>query len=515
MFRRLSLLALALVVGISAWPNYRFQVPENHSRVTVNTDASITIEYALTFANEGQPIDVVDVGMPDSQYTLSDVRADLDGVPMTDIRHSEYVQHGVEVHLGDRAIPAGSTGTLHVTALVRNKVFPDRKDPEYASLEFSPTWYGAEFTSGTTKLLCEFVLPEGVGPEEPRYHETPFTSARVENGRVVYTWEIDDASPSSQYTFGASFPKRVMARLAQEPKGPGLASRIISGIFSLIFGSLPCFMFALFFVIVIFSVIKARNRRLQYLPPTVGMEGVEVRRGLTVPEVAALMQEPVDKVLALMLFGMIRKGNVQVVGRNPLRLVCIPDKKPDFSYEEEFAKAVKDDGRIDEAEAARILTDLIKRVKEKMKGFSRAKTLAYYREIMRKAWDQVGKDDYSQAFEWLILDKSFDKTAAERFGTRPMPIPAWWVPMYVGHTTGGGVPSGAQLPNPVAAANSIVSGIESFGHDLVNSVPGLATKVTQQTNPVPVSSGGGHSGGGCACACACAGCACACAGGGR
>ena len=97
-----------------------------------------------------------------------------------------------------------------------------------------------------------------------------------------------------------------------------------------------------------------------------------------------------------------------------------------------------------------------------------------------------------------------------------MPIPLWWGSVHgTSHDTGGlGSAAGTSVPGPVSAANNIVTGLESFGHDLVNSVPGLATAVTSQTNPVPVSSGG-HSGGGCACACACAGCACACAGGGR
>lgn len=253
---------------------------------------------------------------------------------------------------------------------------------------------------------------------------------------------------------------------------------------------------------------------MQYLPPKVGMEGVEVRRGLTVPEVAVLMQKPVNEVMALVLFGMIRKGLVKVKSRSPLVLEAVKDKSTKVDYEKSLVEAVKDDGKIDEDEAARILTDLIKRVKDKMKGFSRKKSLLYYRDIMRRAWEKVGKDDYSEAFEWMVLDKDFESKARTRFGDSPMPLPVWWMPMY---THSSSVPhsaapaGGTPVSGPVASANSIVSSMESFSHSLVNSVPGLATKVTNQTNPVPQSSG--HSGGGCACACA--GCACACAGGGR
>lgn len=513
MLRRLLTLVAFLVVPLAALADYQFKVPENRCRVTANRDASITIAYAITFANEGQPIDVVDVGLPDDRYDLDAVTADLDGTPMTDIRKSEYLTYGVEVHLGDKAIPAGAQGTLHLTATARDRIFPDDKDPAYASLEFSPTWYGEQYTSGATHLICEFVFPEGVGPDDPRYHGTAFTSSRVEEGRVIYTWDMADASPSSQYTFGASFPAKVMERLAEKPKGPGPLARMAGALLTLISGSIPCIAFGGFIAVVIVAIVKGRRRQMQYLPPTVGMEGVEIRRGLTVPEVAILLQERVDRVMALLLFGMVRKGLLSVNGRDPLRLELVPGKKPEFSYEEEFAKAVQDDGKMDDKEAARVLADLIKRVQDKMKGFSRAKSVQYYQEIMRKAWDQVGQEDYSQAFEWMLLDKEFDKRATERFGASPMPVPGWWTPMYTGHPFGAG--STVPLPSPVAAANTIASGFESFAGDIVNSVPGLATKVTQQTNPVPVSSGGGHSGGGCACACACAGCACACAGGGR
>jgi len=515
--KRILVAVFVSVVSLASVAAYRFQVPENRSIVAINPDASITIRYAITFRNEGQPIDIIDVGLPDRHY--GDVSADLDGIPMRNIRKSEVLSSGVEVHLGGHAIPAGATGTLHLTATAFDRVFPDRKDKTYASAVFTPTWYGAKYTSGTTHLVCQFVLPSGVGPEEPRYHGRAFTSAAVKDGRVVYTWDIPNASPSKSYTFGASFPARVMQRVAEEPRGPGPAARLLGALLALIGAALPLLFVAFFIGIMILVVFKAYRRRLKYLPATVGMEGVEIRRGLTVPEVAVLMERPVDKVMALLLFGMIRKGFVKVAGRNPLKLEIAKDRTIEFDYERAFAKAVEDDGRIDEGEAAKVLTDLIKRVTEKMRGFNRKKTLAYYNAIMKKAWGQVGSEDYSQAFEWLILDKEFGKRATERFGPRPMPLPVWWVPMYTGHYnpagTGQSAPTTSLPSGPVAAANSIVSSVESFSHDLVNSVPGLATKVTQTTNPVPQSSGGGHSGGGCACACACAGCACACAGGGR
>jgi hypothetical protein len=409
---------------------------------------------------------------------------------------------------------------LHLTATVPSRVFPDDADPAYASFVFSPTWYGAEFTSGTTALSCTFILPEGVGVQEPRWHQVEPSWTNFEGGRVRYRWDLLEASPSGQYTFGASFPRKVMTAVAEKPlppPGPGPVARLFGGLVSTVGGCLPCAFFLLFPTTMIWGIVQNRKRRLQYLPATVGMEGVEVRRGLTVPEVAVLMEEPVDRVMSLVLFGLIRKECLKVTGRSPLKLAVAKADAAQFSYETEFVKSVQDDGKLSEPEAAKVLSDLIKKVGDKMKGYSRKRSLEYYRDIMRRAWSQVGAEDYSQAFEWLLLDRNFGQTAREHYGERPMPVPFWWTTVHTGGYSGGGgtvAGGGLSTGSLTSGANSIVSGIEGFGHDLVNSVPGLASKVTTATNPVPVSSGGGGHGGG-GCACACAGCACACAGGGR
>ena len=146
---------------------------------------------------------------------------------------------------------------------------------------------------------------------------------------------------------------------------------------------------------------------------------------------------------------------------------------------------------------------------------------------MKKAWDEVGKDNYSESFEWLILDKNFEDEAERRYPGGNVPVPIVFGPIFHPTSTGSYSGGGAPIPSGgtgqsgggiVSSANAIVSGVEGFSNNLAGSLPGLATQVTSKTNPVPVSTGGGggrSGGGGCACACACAGCACACAGGGR
>ena len=66
--KKLIIVCLALCAALSSFAQYQFQVPENRCLVTVNKDASLSISYSLTFANEGQPIDIIDVGFPDGKY---------------------------------------------------------------------------------------------------------------------------------------------------------------------------------------------------------------------------------------------------------------------------------------------------------------------------------------------------------------------------------------------------------------------------------------------------------------
>jgi hypothetical protein len=116
--------------------------------------------------------------------------------------------------MGSYAIPPGQTGQVHVVVgSIDNMFYPDSDDANYASSEFSPTWFGSQYVHGSTDLTVTLHLPPGVKPEEPRYHlprnwvgaDAPTTGIDAQ-GRVTYTWNSPNADGSTQYTFGASFP---------------------------------------------------------------------------------------------------------------------------------------------------------------------------------------------------------------------------------------------------------------------------------------------------------------------
>ena len=536
--------ALALLLNFVslAHADYSFRVNENASAVRINQDGSADLSYHLVFfCNEaGQAIDTVDIGMPNGSYDLSTAEARINGTPLTDIRVSEYVKpYGIEVHLGENEIRPGSKGTLDFKIRVETMVYPDTKDTAYASVEFSPTWYGSQYTTGNTELAVYFVFPEGAPRDSVRYHKIPFTKAWVDSAsRVVYLFQNPQASPSTRYTFGASFPRRYVTKVFTPPRKNPFA--FLLGFFQLINGCSCNFMFWAFLIgIVVLNVVRANRRKLKYLPPKLGIEGVGVKRGLTAVEAAVLEELPLSKLLTMILFGLVKKGVVRVASRDPLHLEVVTatlsaqlDKLN--PYEKGFTNALGKDGKIVEKELRETLVDLIKSVNDKMRGFSRKETVAYYKTIASLAWDQVSKaetpqvrtETLSENLEWLLMEKESDKRMQETFSSRTFIVPTWWghydrsysAPASVPSPGGGGMPSLSVPELPGANfANSMVSGMQSFSNRLVGNLVGFTAGVTQVTNPPPVTSssrggGGGHS---CACACACAGCACACAGGGR
>jgi hypothetical protein len=187
-----------------------------------------------------------------------------------------------------------------------------------------------------------------------------------------------------------------------------------------------------------------------------------------------------------------------------------------------------------------MMVELVKTVGNKMKGFSLKETVAYYKDITLRAWQQVEAADtpevksekFDQNMEWTMLDENYDNRTRDVFRTGPVFVPIWWPRYDPGYGRAAStsarpsVPSGRSGPSmptlPGSAfAGSIVTGVQSFSSNVVGSLSDFTSGITNITNPPPkppassFSRGGGGGGGGCACACACAGCACACAGGGR
>lgn len=574
LFITLFLIGLFAFPGSASAQTYRFEVTTMEVEAYLEEDGTLSLWYLIEFQNRANadPIDFVDIGMPTSAYNRNSILAEVNGTAIDNIESSPYVPNGFALGLSNNSIEPGQTGT--VTAWIpgiRNVLYPyDGTDREnYVSFQFSPTWFDSEFERSTsTKYRVTIILPPGVGDEEGVYYEperwpgssTPDDIGRTAaEDRVYYSWYTENADAHTQYIFGSAFPGQLVPEdsiTTQPPPTtlPGTVSPstgFLPGLISWLGGNVCCFGFGIIFVAIFgFTIyqgtVGANKRKMAYLPPKMKIEGNGIKRGLTAVEAAILMEQPMDKILTMILFGTLKKEATTVIQHEPLELE-VPQPLPEglHPYEIDFLQAFSLKGVPRRTAMQKMMVDLINSVSKKMKGFSHKETVAYYEDIMRRAWKMVEESDtpevkserYDQTLEWTMLDKDYQERTQRTF-TGPVFVPMWWPrysPTYrrsIGGTVSNPIPARTtsagggrvSLPNIPGSnfAAGVINGATGMAAGVVGNLTSFTSGITTRTNPIPVSSSsgsGGFRGGGggssCACACACAGCACACAGGGR
>lgn len=552
----LPILLFAILTSSAAAQGYSFNLVEGIADLYLNEDGSARIDYSYTFQNYpgSGPIEFVDVAFPSyTQINTSSITATVNGQPVSYISSGEYEGdgNGVAIALGSGSIQPGDSGVVQVTiGQVYGLFFQDSSDAEYTSINFSPAYF--QPASGTTQWTVRIHMPATVLPEEPRWHGAPSgwpaepETYLDEEGRPTYSWTNVDAQGNKEYEFGASFPSKYLP--AGTVQVPDVAQSLDTDWGTLTNVVLWVCCIGFFGLIIAVSYRSSQRRKLQYLPPKIAIEGHGIKRGLTAVEAAILLEQPLDKVLTMILFGVIKKEAASVVNQDPLE-IKVGDPLPETlqPYETQFLQAFKAPKTSRKSELQTLMVDLVKSLSAKMKGFSRKETIAYYKDIVQRAWGQVeaaGTPEVKSAkfdenLEWTMLDKDYDDRTRRVFGPGPVFVPTWWGRYDPGYgrtvvsapsaPTGGTGGGGGGFTTPTlpgsSFAGSIAQGVQNFSSKVVGNISDFTGAITNKTNPVPVTtttrSGGGGGGGGrsggcaCACACACAGCACACAGGGR
>lgn len=511
------ILPIVLFTISASGQNYNFSVPEFKCVVEVNRDRSLDISYDILF--ECTPgyssIDVIDIGFPSNDFILNGVEASVDGHSLTRIYHSTYIDNGVEVYLDGNAIHSGEQGHFRLAGVNNNMVFLDTEDDDYASMVFTPTWFDGGLLTGLSDFSLTIVFPEGSDPDMARYHDRPFTGTAVDkDGRVVFVWE-ETRCVDSRYIVGISFPEDLVdGPLTEKPKVPLLSADELG----LIFGFGIFFLFFSFILFIIIKAVRKANRRKEeYLPPKLGLEGSGIRRGLTAPLAAMLLEEKLDRVFVLIVFGLLKKGSLELDGD---KLVKTGSTDGLRSYEEELLKILPESptGKpVPGKEIKEIFLEMIKVLSRKMDGYSLKESQEYYLSVIESAWNMVTANRSAEKageilgdrFQWLLADEKFNSRVREFSSDRGILLPMYMYGYFSGSGTAGrsGGMSLSQVCSRVAGA------LERTAGNTVSNLTGLSSSVTAKTNPAPVSSYRSSGGGGCACACA--GCACACAGGGR
>lgn len=621
--RMLALAAITLVL-VAAPANsalaqtYRFAVPSLQMQLFVQPDGNVRIQYDITFTNSefADPIDIVDIGMPHSSYNRRNMTASLDGNPLTDIRDSEFVTPGVEVHLDEFAIQPGDSGVLRFEFTLPRLIYEDVTRPGYASLQITPTWFGDEFVQGTTNLQLAMHMLPGIQPDEVLSQDRPFTAKALFDDRAVVVWQVPQHRLTGPYRVAASFPNRgITAGIVRQnaldlavkwmednPEAGTLIGAVVIGLFALAFfrfsGGTGLSVFVLLaggliFVmavsgyatlclapgmvgLVIANEFFLRRRKREYRPAIAQVEGGGIKRGLTAPEAAALLELPLGRVLGLVLFGLLKKGVLIQTDDSPLTVKIADDFRAPaqtkrtkhrlavaqkkglvlHEYEHAFLDVIENapaPAVVERLDFGKAMKRLLDGVAARLQGFDLSDTQDYYRRIVSRATAEaqslgevkMREQAIDRNLEWIMLDRNFP-TVLNAPGMPYRPI--WVRPILFGT---GGTGTGMARPSPGSGQPSaggkssigdVAAGFAGWAENTMGSLasailPGSlgapggfvnlsgADKVTgdifealAKASAESGKSGGGRSGGGgrsCACACAGCACACACAGGGR
>lgn len=439
-------LLTALAAPVAA-QDYSFSVPTMLLDVTPNPDASVTLNYTIDFhCNEGaHPIDVVDMGLPHNDYDISNMSASIDGQMLIGIKRSTYISTGVEVPISPPIQP-GQTGRLRFKATMPDMVYQDTTNPELASLRITPTWWGAQYVTGTTRLFIAVYLPDTIDLERVVYQlNEPFDHKMQTEGHKVVVWQFDDTRADREHLVGVSFPKDWMDRVITQTvwdlawkwwvETPG--ARTVVGLLMLIAfgiwyfritgGTGTCLFIPLVIILpivwaaspglealgipilVLFFIFGERllaSSKRSYLPPIESVAGGEIKRGLTAAEAAVLLERPLGDVLTLVIFGLLRKGLVTMTREDPLtvevveryrttrghrRNLAAKDGTVIRGYEQPFLDAImeKPGTPIPELDLSKEIKALVNGVVERMKGFDLDRTREYYESIVYRAWKEA------------------------------------------------------------------------------------------------------------------------------
>ena len=311
-----------------------------------------------------------------------------------------------------------------------------------------------------------------------KWQDTPYSQTGIVDDRAVAVWLFNDTSFTGPEKVGISFPKDAVSNVIDQNlfqltalwyEGSGFAQTITAVLLLIAFsifyfrttGATGFFLWLLLCgggawllinrplvgplllipmaLLAWFAQSRYKKRRMRkYLPAIAQVEGGGIKRGLTAPEAAALLELPINKVLTLIIFGLLKKGALRQVVASPLTVELAPDFVP---ASEDAGKREKSKQRKDAAQTLGValhtyeqgFLDTIEKhpqtalkdidfdedikafltgVAARMKGFDLSDTVEYYQAIVKRAVEQaraiedIGEREKAldKDMEWILMD---------------------------------------------------------------------------------------------------------------
>jgi len=549
-FRLPAVMILSLVIlilAISASPiasaeEYRWQVNYQHVTLDINQTGKVDMMYQVdadivkgvwnevwipATKRDMQVYSVVDEAGKSHSFTL-------------DTSDMQIKVQGFELKPGDHV-------NLQISSTLPGFVY--QSDTQgYDIVSFTPPWWDMSIPDTSVKYL----LPAEINTSEVFTGNRQYSGIGTENGRTMVYFNSTALSNNQQFDTAVSFPDSYMNTGVVTSKDDSTGGYVsgdsdtTGGFLADFCGLSGCLPFLVVGFIIFMIAISAGNRK-QYSSPVVSMDGVGINKDLAPVEAAMLLRIDPRRILTMIMFDLMKKGNVKLISTEPVRLEPVARKDLNY-YETAFMDSIKGD-ELNEDKLVNCFKLLAKRVVDKTRPFCRKDTETYYTQKIEAAWNDVKAVEtpelklqkYDTAMLWLMADEQFatrtkDNLRAPGWDTMTIPSYYWWYPVYFGqHTTPTtmGPATGQSQTGTIGqpqATNQTTSSVESFASKVSNSVESVSAGVVGSVESLlgvrnaanapppatttPHSSSSPSSCASCACACVSCACACACAGGG-
>lgn len=540
--RSVLLFTLVLVVlsarfvgsGFSVWSGV-YHLEQEWVKIWVNQDGTIDLFYNISLKlDSGDEISRVYVGQPNGDFTINQTK-DQDGHILSTSDASSGDDFKVQINLAS-PLRVGETVWFTLTTNVAHMIHEDNQNTGNVGMQFKPTWW--QYAT-VHDLRVSIVLPLGVNESIVKTMENWTNASPEPDGRLSIYWQRMNLLANQQYTFGVSFPKQYVQHYDTQPSG-----------LTAFFQNYGVGLLAFGVFIVAVAVVVSAFRKRPYLIPSISMESLGIRHGLTAVEASYLLDLEPTRIVTEILYSLLQKRAIWVESTKPslkIRIMKPFENKTGTQethlryYEIDFLKTINEDGMLDEEKLAQVVMSLRDNIEEKLRGYCRQDTIEYYANVVSKAWEQVkqaGTSDlaskaYDEQLLWLLLDSECKSKTESAFRDRSFEPNTQWLWFWYGYHYY--YPNPTYTPN-VGAAGKTVNPPVIPGSDFANNVAAAIVNTSNNfvvnlekfaNSILPMSAGGKASHdpahheascvcacAACACACACVSCACACAGGG-
>jgi hypothetical protein len=525
------LFILVTLVGTVA-AQRQYQLDHEYAEIWINPeDGTIDLLYDISLTlNSGSAIKYVYIGQPTGDFDIGTAE-DQQGNTLSASDASSGSDYKVRVDLNS-PLTAGQTVRFSLITNVAGMIWEDTQNSGNVGMQFTPTWWDE---ASVIDLRVLIVLPSGVTQDMVKT-SVDWNNIQSEDGRLAVYWERS-LSPGQKADFGVSFPEEYVDVYETRDAVSEFLQEYLGVL--LLFGVVGVG------VVVVLIII----RKSPYKKPTIGVEALGIRRGLTAVEASYILDMKPTQIVTEMLYSLLKKRAVWAeVGVPVLKLRIMDAFKnktgtPEVTlryYEIDFLNAIKDDGTLDEEKLAQTIMFLRRTVEEKLRGYCRRDTIDYYRKIVTKAWEQVeqagtaelSSKAYDEQLLWLLLDpnvKARTETAFDNLAFEPSPFWLWYWYSYRHYHPRPTYEPNIKTPNEAAKpptipgadfANDIATAVENTSNNIVTNLEKFANSILPMAPPKSSRKPAHHKSScvcacaSCACACACVSCACACAGGG-